>query len=203
MCIIDDSLSDNLIQDESLKVVSGKILAENIIQRKLVLNGWNKAVKDWISRVRWVAKVFPEQNLITYDFEEYQCLLEDFCYGETSYQKVKNKPLIDYVKNLMSYADIQFVEKMAPERLELSNNRKLRLKYRPDSPPRSSIRIQELFGVTNLPLLAEGRGKILLDILAPNMRPVQTTEDLASFWQNLYPKIKSQLSRRYPKHRWD
>ncbi len=200
---LDVKVEDKVVQDSTLKEISGKILAENIIKRKLVLNGWNKAVKDWISRVRWVANTFPEQGLITYDFEEYQCLLEEFCYGETSYQKVKNKPIIDYVKNLMSYADIQFIEKMAPERIELPNKRKLRIKYRPDSQPRGSARIQELFGVVSLPVLAEGRGKILLDILGPNMRPVQTTEDLNSFWTNLYPKIKPQLSRRYPKHRWE
>ena len=36
----------------------------------------------------------------------------------------------------------------------------------------------------------------------PNSRPVQTTTDLAGFWQRLYPQVRRELSRRYPKHAW-
>ena len=50
--------------------------------------------------------------------------------------------------------------------------------------------------------VAAGRVKVVLELLAPNMRPVQTTEDLAGFWERLYPELKKALSRRYPKHHW-
>ena len=43
---------------------------------------------------------------------------------------------------------------------------------------------------------------IRLELLAPNRRPVQITTDLASFWANVYPRVRSELRRRYPKHAW-
>jgi ATP-dependent helicase HrpB len=43
---------------------------------------------------------------------------------------------------------------------------------------------------------------VTIEILAPNRRPIQITKDLNSFWKETYPKIKPELSRRYPKHRW-
>ena len=50
--------------------------------------------------------------------------------------------------------------------------------------------------------VAGGRIPILMDILAPNNRTVQITQDMESFWAVQYPKIKPALSRRYPKHEW-
>ena len=69
-------------------------------------------------------------------------------------------------------------------------------------PPHIALRIQELFDVSETPKIAMGRTAVLLHILAPNMRPVQITQDLAGFWREHYPKIKSELQRRYPKHQW-
>jgi ATP-dependent helicase HrpB len=43
---------------------------------------------------------------------------------------------------------------------------------------------------------------VVLHILAPSNRPVQVTEDLASFWSRTYPEVRRQLRGRYPKHAW-
>ncbi len=65
-----------------------------------------------------------------------------------------------------------------------------------------ALRIQELYDVTATPRLAMNRVPVLLHILAPNMRPVQITQDLANFWHEHYPKLKQELQRKYPKHEW-
>jgi ATP-dependent helicase HrpB len=67
---------------------------------------------------------------------------------------------------------------------------------------RDRVRIQELYDVTGTPKIAMGRVPVLLHILAPNMRPVQITQDLAGFWREHYPRVKSELQRKYPKHAW-
>jgi ATP-dependent helicase HrpB len=103
--------------------------------------------------------------------------------------------------NLLSYEDQQFIQKMAPEKLQLPSGRSMRIKYRPGEPPRGNAKIQDLYGVDQTPSVANGQ-RLLLEILGPNMRPVQITDDLAGFWRELYPEIKKQLSRRYPKHEW-
>jgi ATP-dependent helicase HrpB len=68
--------------------------------------------------------------------------------------------------------------------------------------PFIALRIQELFDVRETPRIAMGRAPLLWHILAPNMRPVQITQDLAGFWREHYPRVKSELQRRYPKHPW-
>ena len=65
-----------------------------------------------------------------------------------------------------------------------------------------ATRIQDLFGVRETPRVAAGRVPVLLHLLAPNQRPQQVTDDLASFWQRTYPQVRKELRRRYPKHAW-
>jgi ATP-dependent helicase HrpB len=43
---------------------------------------------------------------------------------------------------------------------------------------------------------------LVLELLAPNHRPVRVTTDLPSFWQNVYPQVRRKLSRRHPRHAW-
>ena len=65
-----------------------------------------------------------------------------------------------------------------------------------------AVRIQEMFGATDTPRVAAGRVPVLLHLLAPNQRPQQVTDDLASFWRNTYPEVRKELAGRYPKHAW-
>jgi ATP-dependent helicase HrpB len=52
------------------------------------------------------------------------------------------------------------------------------------------------------PRIAGGRVAVVLHLLAPNRRPEQVTEDLASFWKNTYAEVRKELRARYPKHSW-
>jgi ATP-dependent helicase HrpB len=93
---------------------------------------------------------------------------------------------------------------MAPTELDLPGGRKLRIEYRPpeSAPPIGRAKIQELYGLESTPTVAGGRVKLVLEILGPNYRPVQVTDDLAGFWLRTYPQVKKDLARRYPKHEW-
>jgi ATP-dependent helicase HrpB len=64
------------------------------------------------------------------------------------------------------------------------------------------VRIQELFGMADTPRVAAGRVPVLMHLLAPNYRPQQVTDDLASFWHTTYPQVRKELRARYPKHAW-
>jgi ATP-dependent helicase HrpB len=52
------------------------------------------------------------------------------------------------------------------------------------------------------PAVGRGKSALVIRLLAPNQRPVQMTSDLAGFWQRLYPQVRRELARRYPKHAW-
>jgi ATP-dependent RNA helicase HrpB len=47
-----------------------------------------------------------------------------------------------------------------------------------------------------------GRVPLTLHLLSPSQRPVQVTQDLASFWKTAYSEVRKELRTRYPKHRW-
>ena len=109
------------------------------------------------------------------------------------------KPIL---KSWLSPAQEGLLEKHAPERIELSNGRTPKVSYELVALPHIALRIQELFGVKTIPRVAMGRVAVLVHILAPNMRPVQITQDLANFWAEQYPRVKQELQRKYPKHEW-
>jgi ATP-dependent helicase HrpB len=102
----------------------------------------------------------------------------------------------------LTSAQRQAVEREAPERLVVPSGSRLALRYELGRPPVLAVRMQEVFGLHDTPRLAGGRVLVLLHLLAPNHRPQQVTDDLASFWQNIYPQIRKELRARYPKHAW-
>ena len=106
------------------------------------------------------------------------------------------------MRNALAWDDQRFVEQMAPERIKLPSGFGMKIAYAAGEPPRGRARIQDFYGMTQTPRVAGGRVPVLLEILAPNHRPAQVTDDLAGFWERTYPELKRTLSRRYPKHEW-
>src|SRR5205823_3365844 len=86
--------------------------------------------------------------------------------------------------------------------ISVPSGSRLAVHYEEGRPPVLAVRIQELFGLRQTPRLAAGRVSVVLHLLAPNHRPQQVTDDLASFWENTYPLIRKELRARYPKHSW-
>jgi ATP-dependent helicase HrpB len=144
----------------------------------------------------------PELELTRITEEDRRHLIEQLCHGTSSYKEIKDKPVKPVVMSWLSDTQRGLLEKHAPERLELSNGRKPKVTYESSGAPFIALRIQELFGVTQTPKIGRGRVPVLVHILAPSMRPVQITQDLAGFWKEHYPRIKQELQRKYPKHEW-
>jgi ATP-dependent helicase HrpB len=96
----------------------------------------------------------------------------------------------------------RLLDEIAPDRLRLPGGRQVRVHYEPNQPPWIASRLQDFFGMTRTPAVARGAVPVVVRLLAPNNRPVQMTTDLAGFWERLYPQLRKELGRRYPKHRW-
>ncbi|MGA1490073.1 MAG: ATP-dependent helicase C-terminal domain-containing protein, partial [Planctomycetota bacterium] len=124
------------------------------------------------------------------------------CAGRRSVAELRRAPLVDFVRGLLEADQWRALERGAPERIEVPSGSRIRIDYSPDRPPILAVRIQEIFGWTETPRLAEGRAPLLLHLLAPNHRPQQVTDDLRSFWENTYPVVRKELRRRYPRHAW-
>jgi ATP-dependent helicase HrpB len=90
----------------------------------------------------------------------------------------------------------------APASLSVPSGRPARLEYREDGSVYAAVKLQELFGLAETPRLGPRRQPLVIELLAPNGRPVQTTTDLRSFWERTYPEVRKELRGRYPKHPW-
>ena len=91
---------------------------------------------------------------------------------------------------------------MAPTHLDVPSGSHLPLDYAGGEVPVLAVRLQEMFGATDTPRLADGKVEVLLHLLSPARRPVQVTRDLKSFWANGYRAVKADLKGQYPKHYW-
>lgn len=91
---------------------------------------------------------------------------------------------------------------LAPERLHVPSGSEVRLAYDGAEPPVLAVKLQEVFGWTATPAVADGHVPVVLHLLSPAQRPVAITSDLASFWKQGYPQVRADLRARYPRHPW-
>lgn len=94
------------------------------------------------------------------------------------------------------------LDRDAPLALRVPSGRSHGLAYHEDGSVSASVKLQELFGLPETPRIGRSRVPVRLELLAPNGRPVQVTQDLRSFWDRTYPDVRRELRGRYPKHPW-
>jgi ATP-dependent helicase HrpB len=102
----------------------------------------------------------------------------------------------------LSREERQRLDRNAPEFLDVPSGRRARLEYAGSGDVSASVKLQELFGLAETPRVGKPPLAVTLHLLAPNGRPVQTTRDLRSFWENTYTEVRRQLRGRYPRHPW-
>ncbi len=181
---------------------AARVLAERVAAGKIELKRWNHEVEQWILRLNCLARWCPEFELPPLTEDDRRALLEQICHGAFTYKEIKDRPVLPVVRDWLNPEQRRLLDTHAPARVKLGNGRTPKVTYSATEAPYIALRIQELYDVTRTPRIALGRAPLLVHILAPNMRPVQITRDLAAFWRDHYPRVKSELQRRYPKHRW-
>jgi ATP-dependent helicase HrpB len=122
-----------------------------------------------------------------------EAALAELCRTRTSFRELADAGLLS---NLRSPR----LNQLTPDRITLPGGRQVKVNYERGKPPWIESRLQDFFGLTETPRI--GGAPVVVHLLAPNHRPVQVTTDLAGFWQRLYPQVRRELSRRYPKHKW-
>jgi ATP-dependent helicase HrpB len=181
---------------------AAQILAAEVVQKRLTLRNWDESVDQWLLRVNLLSGWCPELGLPPLSEADRSHLIEQICQGAVSYKDIKDRDVKSVIQSWLSRDQQAALEKHAPERFAFSNGRTPKVHYVKEGPPYIESRIQDLYGIKTTPKIAMGRVTVLVHILAPNMRPVQITQDLVSFWREQYPKIKKELQRKYPKHEW-
>ena len=127
--------------------------------------------------------------------------LRELCSGLRSFAELKSA-----ATQLLSALEQQLgthrLNEVAPARIRLQGGRQTKVHYERGKPPWIESRLQDFFGMIETPRIGPQHTPLVVHLLAPNKRAVQTTSDLAGFWERLYPQVRRELMRRYPRHSW-
>lgn len=184
------------------EATAASLLAEEVVAGRLQLPLWNEKVEQWITRVNCLSKWMPELELPPISEEDRRLIIEQVCEGCTTYRQLKDRDIFPALHQWLSHAQRDLLERYAPERLPLKNGRTARIEYDEKQAPSVSVVLQQLFDVNENPKVAGGRITVVVHLLSPAQRPIQTTADLGRFWKEGYPAVRAQLRGRYPKHEW-
>ena len=99
------------------------LLAEEVVAGRCPLKNWDAAVEQWIARVNALAVWMPELGLPAIGAEDRRALVEQICYGATSYKAIKERAVWPVVRAWLSPQQGEWVEQYAPERVELTTAR--------------------------------------------------------------------------------
>ena len=204
-------LSEKPIHDADKEQVKS-IVCEAMKKDGLTMMAWSeKAVEQVQRRVAQVAAWHPElalpdvstEHLLSTAADWLPFYLEEGGRVKSSVQELRKLNLAEIIWNLLPYEAQQEVDRLAPTHIEVPTGSRIRIDYRTGAEaPVLSVRLQECFGMERTPCVDDGKQPVLMELLSPGFKPVQLTQDLASFWQGTYFEVRKELRRRYPKHYW-
>jgi ATP-dependent helicase HrpB len=198
-----------LLASEPLADVSsearGQALLGVIRRRGLDILPWNPSLDQWRARVNLLHRVSSTSDWPDLGDDALLESLEDWLL-----------PYLDDVRRLEDFASLELkgilsaklpwplpldLERLAPEKIGVPSGSGITVDYLQD-PPVLAVKLQEMFGCEQTPTVADGRVPLLVHLLSPAGRPLQVTQDLASFWRSGYQDVKKEMKGRYPKHPW-
>ena len=205
------TLSQKPIHDADKERLKG-IVCEAMKKDGLTMMAWSeKAVEQVQRRVAQVAAWHSElalpdvstEHLLGTAAEWLPFYLEEGGRVKTSVQELRKLNLAEIIWNILPYEAQLEVDRLAPTHIEVPTGSHIRIDYRSGAEaPVLSVRLQECFGMERTPCVDDGRQPLLMELLSPGFKPVQLTQDLASFWQGTYFEVRKELRRSYPKHYW-
>ena len=187
-------LYDELVIQESRGAAPDPEAAARLLAQKAMEAGIGRFLDEELLN-EFLARV----EFAGFDPPDLPQALENLCLGLRSFTELKSAAV-----NLIPTLEraVQRFDELAPARIRLPNGRYTKVHYDPGKPPWIASRLQDFFGMRETPRVGWEKTPVVVHLLAPNQRAVQTTADLAGFWERLYPQVRRELMRRYPRHSW-
>ena len=167
---------------------------------------WNDESENLRRRIEFAATIdgkdgWPDtsDNALLENLDEW---LRPFLNGIRKLEDMKRINLKEALEGMLGWKLKEKLEKLVPARLKVASGSMIKLNYTEGKGPILEVKVQELFGTKEHPRIFNGKIPVLIRILSPSMRPVQTTSDLVGFWNGSYQLVKKDLKGRYPKHYW-
>lgn len=165
----------------------------------------NPSYQKIIDKIQFIRS---KQELLKINISEFE-FIEQFAQRLTDYLMNHfsdfNEILhTDFVFHLQEVIPAQILQLLIdlPSVLKLPTGRTVTINYTDPKAPLISAKIQDCFLWHKSPTLLSNQIPVTIELLAPNMRPAQITNDLNNFWQNSYHEVRKELRARYPRHSW-
>ncbi len=173
--------------------------------RALGLNAlpWSKSARQFVSRAEWARATgadFPDMSQAAL-LEDLEAWLAPFLTGISSRAGLAEVDLMAALETRLGHAEAQELATLAPVKFTAPTGTGALIDYSGEV-PKISLRLQEMMGLTRHPTLGRNKVPILVELLSPAHRPIQTTADLPGFWATSYKDVRKDMRGRYPKHHW-
>jgi ATP-dependent helicase HrpB len=184
---------------------TARILAQGLVGQGLERLDWSKAALQFRTRVEFLRKAEGDEwpdlsnDGLARSAAEW---LEPLLIEKTARSQLSAGELFDAVSNQVAWNLRRRLEAEAPTHFTAPTGSAVPIDYEAEQGPTVSIRVQELFGLTQHPSIAGGRIPLVIELLSPGHKPVQITRDLPGFWRGSYADVRTDLRGRYPRHPW-
>jgi ATP-dependent helicase HrpB len=178
------------------------LLVEKLLEGEMTLPQWDEKFHQLWNRFRLLSRAYPEYGFPKLNGEDKALFLHCVCEKQTSLSGLRKVALRPVLQQYMGEMASAMLGMAVPEHKKLPGGRRGRYTYFSTEMPELSARIGDFIGMEGEHRICEGRIKVLYNILAPNFRTVQKTDNISRFWKKTYPEVRKELKRRYPKHPW-
>ncbi len=166
---------------------------------------WTAGLRAWRQRVicarLWMPEAgWPDLSDVAL-LDSLEGWLGPYLQDLRRWDQLRQLDLAGPLKSLLSWQEQQRLEQLLPSHYLAPTGSRIPIDYDSEQ-PRVSVRLQEMFGETRTPTLADGRKALVIELLSPARRPVQVTQDLEAFWNGSYQEVRREMKGRYPKHAW-
>lgn len=190
------------------------ILLEQIRLRDLRTLAWDPESENFLERARWFREWIASGNAAAAKYaalklpdlrqewlkENLSVWLAPFLPDKRSLRDLADVPVRAALEALFSASVLRTLNAVVPPYVILPTGTKAWISY--EGTPSIAVKLQELFGCAETPRICEGKIPLTIELLSPARRPLQVTSDLGSFWRNAYPKLRSEMRAKYPRHDW-
>jgi ATP-dependent helicase HrpB len=183
----------------------GRALLDGVREAGLAALPWSKDSAQIRERLEFLGRLEPEswpdasEAALAASLEEW---LLPFVAGLKRLEDLKRVDMGEALLARVGWERRGEVDRLAPSHVEVPSGSNVRIDYSDPDAPALAVRLQEVFGLTETPRIAGGRVPLTMQLLSPARRPVQVTQDLASFWRDAYFEVRKDMRGRYPKHYW-
>ncbi len=203
-----DTLGSLVLAKRPTKIQAGtaaaNALTQALRQYGLSLLTWNEAAENLRARLAFLHHHKPDEFPDVSDaalLERLEDWLLPFLEGVTKFSALPNDVLVNALTNLVPYELQRAISKFAPTHYEVPTGSNIRLRYE-NNDAVLAVRVQELFGIKTHPAILDGAFPLLLELLSPAHRPIQTTRNLPAFFAGSWKDVRVDMRGRYPRHVW-